>query len=350
MLAGKAAVDTPADIMLIDVNNLLYAAMYTPLGTLQYEGFPTGGILGTLNSIFARMADRPGAIPVVLWDCKAQWRYDLLPEYKGSRFASPEKQAVRESARRQSPIVRIILSDLGIPQVACGGSEADDLAGVICRNIDPSWTIELVSGDTDWWQSLAPNVTWYSNVNKIGLTLERLSDPESGLKDGHFITPAEYLQCKALSGDASDEIPGIDKVGLRTAAKIIRANGGDIRNFWSGVAAGTVTPKGVIETRVASAESQALFERNIRLMDWSLAPEIDAGFLAVTAGKPDWVAVNQAAEEFGLKKVRSRAETALKPWTTGWGDALWAVDAALNYRVCQQNPKPGRVHGGVPPL
>jgi DNA polymerase-1 len=340
--AGPVGVDTPADILLMDVNNFLYAAMYTPLGNLQFEGFPTGGIHGTLNSIFARMADRPGALPVVLWDCKAQWRYELLPDYKGSRFATPEKQAIRESARMQAPIVRMILSALGIPQVTCGGAEADDLAGVICRHIDPSWYIELNSGDTDWWQALAANVSWYSNVHKMSLSLERFSDPEAKLKDGHFITTAEYLQCKALSGDTSDEIPGIEGVGLRTAAKIIRAHGGDIRNLWSGIAAGEVRPKGVIEARVATAEAQAMFERNIKLMDWSLAPEIDVSCLALTAGRPDWSILTQAADDFGLKKVRSRAEAALKPWSAGWGEALWAVDGALNYTLCQQNPKPGQ--------
>lgn len=339
---SKSRIDTPADIMLIDANALGYAAMYTPLGQLEHQGFPTGGMHGLLNSIFARMSDRPSAVPVVLWDSKAQWRYDLLPEYKGTRFATPEKQAIRESYRMQTPVVRIILTALGIPQVACGGAEADDLAGVICRHIDPSWAVEMVTGDTDWWQALAPNASWFSPVHKMSVTIESLSDPETGLKDGHFLSTTEYLQCKALTGDSSDEIPGIEKIGMRTAAKTIRASGGDIRNFWAGVASGDIQPKGVIAERLASAESQALFERNIKLMDWSLAPEIDPGLLAVTAGKPDWQTLSQTAEDFGLKKVHSRAMEALKPWAGGWGDGLWAVDAALNYRMCQQNPRHGQ--------
>lgn len=329
----------PTDILLLDVNALGYASMYSPLGQLQYQGFPTGGIHGAINSIFARMADRPGAMPVALWDSHAQWRVDLLPEYKGSRFLDPNKAAVRDSYRMQTPIIRMLLSAMGIPQVTCGGSEADDLAGLLCRNLDPSWQIELVTGDTDWWQALAPNINWYSPVNKKLVSLATLTNPENDLKDGHFLSTGEYLQCKALSGDDSDEIPGIDGVGLKTAAKIIRSYGGDIRLLWSGVESGSIKPKGVIAERVASAESRALFERNIRLMDWNLAPAPTMRNMSLTSGRPDWAQIKEVANDFGLAKLAGRSDKAIGPWEKSWGEALPAVDSALHAWICQPHVK-----------
>ena len=56
------------DILLVDINGLGYASMYTQLGKLEHDGFPTGSILGAINTIFAHMAQRLGAVPIVLWD------------------------------------------------------------------------------------------------------------------------------------------------------------------------------------------------------------------------------------------------------------------------------------------
>lgn len=324
------------DILLIDINGLGYAAMYSPLANLEHNGFETGGIHGAINSLFARMAQRPGAVPFVLWDNHAQWRYDALPDYKGSRKGDDgsEKRRIRDSYKKQMPCIQMMLSVMGIPQISCAATEADDLAGIICRQMDPSWKIELTSKDTDWWQALDERTVWYSPLSKKELSLSRLSDPKNEMKDGHFLSTDEYLEAKALSGDASDEIPGINGVGLLTATKIIRKYGVGIKDFWRLVDAGEVTPKGVVETRVASLESREIFERNVYLMDWRRAPEPDLSNLALTAGHCDFDVLEIEANELGLKKVLSRAKEALAPWRKGWGPAIGAVDAALNHRMC----------------
>lgn len=331
------------DILLIDVSGLAYAAMYTPIGKLEFNGMSTGAIHGALNSIFTRMAARPDAVPVVLWDARAEWRYGLLPEYKESRSGEvdSEKRRLRESVRAQVPHIQLLLSIMGIPQIRCAGAEADDLSGVLCRHLDPSWSIELTTRDTDWWQGLDARTVWYSPVHRKGLTLAGLSDPENDMKDGHFLTTDEYLEAKALAGDSSDEIPGIDGVGLATAVKIIRKHGVSICDFWSKVDAGTVKPKGVIEERVADVATRAVFARNLKLMDWRLAPKLDLSLLAFTAGECDFDALEDQAAEYGLKKVPSTARTALKRWKAGWGAAVAAIDSAMHGELCLPviNPK-----------
>lgn len=333
------------DLSLIDINGLGYAAMYIPaLSRLEVNGFSTGAIHGAMTSLFSNMARNPDAVPFVLWDCRATWRHESLPEYKGNRSNNPDKIAIRESYRKQVPIIQLLLGALGIPQISCGEAEADDVAGAICRNIHPSWLIELTSKDTDWFQSIAPNVVWHSPFLKRTVDLTLLANPDNGLSDGHFFTPREYLHAKALAGDDSDCIPGIDGVGLATAVKIMRQHDGTIEGFWRDADEGRIKPKGVIKERLASTHSRDIYARNLKLMDWGRSPPMQTNLLSLTAGSPDWLEVQSITEEFGLKKAFTQARESMKPWQSrGWGQALWAVDAALNNQLCQQLVNPNAI-------
>lgn len=339
-LGMPAATPMKPDLLLVDINGMGYAAMYTPMGRLSHNGFPTGGIHGAMTSLLARMTHHPGAAPFVLWDRRATWRHEALPEYKANRAATPEKQEIRATYRMQTPIIQLLLNALGIPQISCGEAEADDLAGFICRGIDPSWMIEMDSRDTDWYQGIADNINWYSPLTKRHVTLSVLADPDNGLTDGHFLSTWEYLQAKALAGDTSDDIPGLDKIGLKTACKVMREHGATIQDFWRKVDDGSFVPKGVILQRLASTEARAVYERNIRLMDWRQGPPLRTNELALTAGTPDWAQAKEIAAEYGLAKVLSFARTVLKPWEqSGWGRGLDAVHASLYPEHCLPVPK-----------
>lgn len=231
---------------------------------------------------------------------------------------------------------------MGVPQLSCHDAEADDLAGIIMRHMPISWLIEMLTRDTDWAQSLDHRSTWLSPFNENPISLQDLSDPEKTLKDGPFASPWIYLQSKALAGDKSDDIPGVDGVGLKTANKHIMGQGnGEIREFWRRVDAGEVKPKGVILERLASQESREMFERNLKMMDWRCAPPVEMAKISLTAGKPDWTLVKLLCEQFGLDKLVSRLQTAMKPWEQGWGVALDAIDSAVNHHICQPVHKPG---------
>lgn len=323
------------DIMLFDMNSMGYAAMYTSVGNMKAGDMPTGAMHGLISSIFTRMKAHPNALPVGLWDRKAYWRHDLYPNYKANRTDTEEKRDIRNRYRQQTPHIQELLMAMGIPQVTCGNAEADDLGGVISRNIDPSWIVEMNTGDTDWWQGLTDNCYWFSNAHKRTLTLAGLTDPNTDMKTGHFVSADEYLQAKALAGDDSDDIDGVEKVGLATAVKYIRAHEGDIHNFWDKVDRGILDPKGIIEKRMATDETRQLFVRNSKLMDWRLAPPLQTDHLALTAGKPDWDTIRHITDEFRLKRIFENTKPALAQWTSGWRPALDAIDAALNPHICQ---------------
>ena len=260
-----------------------------------------------------------------------------MPEYKASRSATPEKQELRARYKQQLPVTQMILSAMGIPQISCGESEADDLAGHICREIDESWRVECLSRDTDWWQALKANVSWFPTDYEAPVFLADLQNAEHRVakKDGYFLSADEYLECKALAGDSSDEIPGLDGVGMKTAAKIIRKHGQSIHDFWRLVDDGSLKPKGKTEEMVASQASRDVFARNHRMMDWRQAPQIRRDLLAIVAGKTDWDELKGLTTDFGLSKVYRDSESLLAKWQGGWGNGFEAVYCALHNDLCQ---------------
>lgn len=312
------------DLLLVDINGLGYAAMYQPnLARLSHKGMPTAALHGALVSLFSRMAEYPQAVPVVVWDGHARWRKEFYPEYKSNRSDTPEKLEIRANYAKQVPYLQLMLMQLGIPQIRAPYAEADDIAGVICRNMAPCRQIQQVTRDTDWWQGLASNITWYSPLSKREITLEELANPENGLSDGYFLSPEEYIHCKALAGDSSDCIAGVEKVGLKTAAKHLRQFG-SMQALWERYDAGERF-KGATLEKLVSPETRELYARNLRLMDWRLAPELDTSELAAFFLEPDFADFSATAEDFGLTRMAMQAQKHLpyrEDWAPVWKEVL----------------------------
>ena len=291
-------------ILLIDGNHLGYASMYSSaLGSLQHEGFPTGGMIGLIQSVIRISARFPRAVPVVLWDGHAAWRKELCPEYKENRQDKPEKVAVSESWHRQQPHAAHLLLQMGVLQLRAPEAEADDLAGILTR--DPSsfrdfgiGRITLVSGDTDWWQALSDRVDWFNPITDKSVTLADLQT--EAVKHGPFSGTDEYLLAKAIAGDISDNIPGVPGVGITTAREFLQRFGG-LDGIAEAVASGAVTGK----RAAAIVEHRETIERNRRIMDWRLAPLPNGGFSYVRLSfEPD--ACQELCSTFGLQRLSSR--------------------------------------------
>lgn len=158
----------------------------------------------------------PNSTPIVLWDSHCQWRYDLLPEYKGKRDATPELKAMRAEYRTQRPFIQDMLSHMGVMQWTVDNYEADDLAGFLARKVlTIGGKLILVTGDKDWLQLVSGNVLWYSPVEKIIVGVKNFHQ-YTGYRDG-----VSFLQGKALQGDNSDNISSVGGLGKETAPKIL---------------------------------------------------------------------------------------------------------------------------------
>jgi 5'-3' exonuclease len=287
-------------LLLIDINILGIGSMREyEFQYRMHRGKATGAIHGTFSKLSRLLDAHASKVPVILWDDRCQWREKILPQYKRHRWNTPEQQEFLKSYLAQAEVTRTLLAHLGVPQMACPNFEADDLAGLICRYSDPSWPITLATTDTDWYQALRPNVEWYSSRNGYVVTEADLGNTDL-VKDGPFLSTDHYIQAKALAGDSSDGIPGVNGVGLKTAARIIQEHG-SLEALWAKHDAGEPL-KGVALQRAAGHDYREIYYRNLRLIDWRLAPRLHRNF-QVEYERPSTAAFKALCEKWGLDGI-----------------------------------------------
>ena len=250
----------PKTTIIIDGNSLGYAAHYATkltAGELQ-----TQAIFGFVKAIRELRVTRPDASLLVLWDGKASWRFNLLPEYKSNRDNDPKKVAIKEAYTQQTPYIKDALDYLGIRQMRALTHEADDMAGYLVPLLSqkPDTEIELISGDHDWIQLIRKNVIWRDHRDEAKvITMANLYD-KTGYK-----SPLAFLEGKCLQGDSSDCISGVGGIGEKGAPDFL-AEFGSVRNFWKKCDSGEYTPTRKALIKLASPEGRAIFGRNLRMM------------------------------------------------------------------------------------
>ena len=285
-------------LLLIDINVLGIGSMreYEYKGW-SHAGRETSAIHGAFTKLAKLLRTHADKVPIVLWDDRCRWREAILPQYKRHRWDTPEQQAFLESYLFQAEIIRAQLSHLGIPQAFCPDFEADDMVGLICRGLDADWRITLATTDTDWYQALQENVVWESTRTGQVITAADLGNTDR-IKDGPFTSTEHFVQAKALAGDPSDGIPGVKGVGLKTAARIIKEHG-TIEALWAKHDASEPL-KGVVLQRTAGPEYRDTYYRNLKLVDWRLAPPLDRNF-QLELDRPDTDALNRLCAQWGLE-------------------------------------------------
>jgi 5'-3' exonuclease len=223
-----------------------------------------------------------------------------------------------------------MLMEMGLPFLAHRDTEADDLAGLLCR-ILPDMPIVLATTDSDWAQALCPTVIWHNTRTNLVTTVDMLKTAE--FKDGPFASPEQYLAAKCLAGDTSDEIEGISGVGLKTAVSFMQKFDGNIESVWAAADSG-VPMSGLRLQASCTPEARAVYARNRKLMDWAMA-ELPLE-VSITKLSPDPMAVAELTTEFGLNSVaKVMPEQLANIWKrqADWTKAVSFIHGALNARV-----------------
>jgi 5'-3' exonuclease len=195
---------------------------------LNNGSIDTQAIFGSLNTIRDLTIKFKG-IPSVIWDGRAQWRYDLYPDYKAKRNLDPNKtpkpyeiaaQKAKESYRQQRPHIVEGLSLLGVRQILPKDDEADDIAGYLAGDMSAKGKkVVVVSRDHDWLQLVSKSVDWYNPVEKELVTAATFQE-YTGYED-----PMQFVYEKALVGDTSDCINGVQGIGPKCAPALIKHYG-----------------------------------------------------------------------------------------------------------------------------
>ena len=195
-------------IILVDGSSYLYRAYHAlpPLTTSKNQ--PTGAIKGVISMIKRVLIDHPDSPLAVVFDAKGKtFRHDMYSEYKANRPPMPE-----DLVQQIEPIHRII-SLMGIKLIMISGVEADDVIGTLAEQARQKKLNTVIStGDKDMTQLVCDNVSVVNTMS--GELLD-----ENGVMKKFGVGPELITDYLALIGDKSDNVPGVDKVGPKTAVK-----------------------------------------------------------------------------------------------------------------------------------
>ena len=204
-------------LLAVDGNSILNRAFYgvRPLSTA--DGLPTNAVYGTINIINRHFEELQPDYFVVAFDMKAPtFRHKAYTEYKANRHGMPEELAV------QRPYAVECLAALGAHCVEKEGFEADDILGTLAAmgEAEGDTEVYILTGDRDSLQLITDKtrVILATNTDPI------LFDTEA-FREKYGVLPSQYVDVKALMGDASDNIPGVKGIGEKTAFKLISEYG-----------------------------------------------------------------------------------------------------------------------------
>ena len=196
------------DLVLIDGSSYLYRAFHALPSLTNSQGEPTGALHGVLTMILKLLREEQPAHVAVVFDAPGKtFRDELFAEYKATRPPMPD-----ELRAQVQPILDAVEA-MGLPLLQVGGVEADDVIGTLCAEAGKAGLNVLVStGDKDLAQLVTDKVTLINTMNDSRLDRD-------GVKAKFDVYPEQFIDYLALVGDSSDNIPGVPKVGPKTAAK-----------------------------------------------------------------------------------------------------------------------------------
>lgn len=236
--------DTP--IYLMDASAFIHRAFHAIRNLTTKDGRPTGAVYGFTATVLKILKERRPDYMAVVFDSRVSGkRHEMYPQYKANRGPMDA-----DLVAQQAPI-REIVKTLGLFSVEEPGFEADDLIAVAARRFaGEGRQVIIVSGDKDFYQLLSDQISMYDPDPKKDSALTR-----EAFRERYGLESASFLDMQALMGDSSDNIPGVPKVGEKTAQKLV-ARFGSLDNIYARL--DEVTPEKLRENLAANRESAYL--------------------------------------------------------------------------------------------
>ena len=203
-------------LVLIDGHSILNRAFYGVPELTNSEGLHTNAVYGFLNIMFKILDEEKPDYLTVAFDLSAPtFRHKMYGGYKGTRKPMPHELV------EQVPLIKEALTDMNVCVVTKEGYEADDILGTLAKRAEAEgMMVSVVSGDRDLLQLATDNIKIRIPKTKKGTT--EIEDYNTAqVVETYGVTPVEFIDMKALMGDASDNIPGVPGIGEKTAGAII---------------------------------------------------------------------------------------------------------------------------------
>ena len=205
-MSEERSIETP--LILVDGSSYLYRAYHALPPLMSSKNQPTGAIRGVISMVKKILIDHPNSPLAVIFDAKGKtFRHEMYKEYKANRPPMPE-----DLVEQIEPINQIIEA-LGIKLLSIQGVEADDVIGTLAQEASEAGIDTVIStGDKDMTQLVNKHIKVVNTMNS------ELLD-EKGVEKKFGVRPELIIDYLALVGDSSDNVPGVEKVGPKTAVK-----------------------------------------------------------------------------------------------------------------------------------
>ena len=299
--------------MLLDTASLYFRAFHGVPDTVRSpDGTPVNAVRGLLDMIARLVGEFAPTDLVACWDddWRPQWRVDLIPSYKAHRVASTSAsgsvETVPDLLEAQVPIIREVLTRLGIPVVGAAGYEADDVIGTLASRA--RIPVDIITGDRDLFQLVDDARSVRVVYTGRGMSnLELLT--QAAVEKKYGVTPQQYVDFAVLRGDPSDGLPGVAGVGEKTAVVLLTSFGS-----LAGIIAAADDPDSpigaAVRTRLTAARDYLAVAPTVvevaRTLDLG---EHDGRITAITPQRA--AALDELDETWGLGSPLKRARKAL---------------------------------------
>lgn len=279
-------------LMLIDGPSLVYRGYFALPPLTQSDGTLVNAVFGFLQIVLRGMQDLKPDYAIVSFDIgRPQFRFDLHSEYKAGRPSMPD------DLRTQFPIVREIVTMLGMPIIELEGFEADDVIGSLTKQATSADVdTYIVSGDLDGLQLVDDHVRLLTT--RMGVASTVIYDPAK-VMDRYGLRPDQMLDYKALKGDTSDNIPGIPGVGEKTASQLLQQFG-----TLDGIYDHVDEVKGKLRERLVEHRESAFMSREVGRIVCDLPVELQLE--EARTGRYDRRAVAQRFRELEFRSLIDR--------------------------------------------
>ena len=312
-------------LYLIDGSSYIYRAFYAIAHLSNSKGMPTQAIYGFVQMVNKVLEEQEPQYLALVFDAKGPtFRHEIFPDYKANRPPMPEALQV------QIPYIKEVSRAYGFPILEKEGLEADDLIGTLALEAEKKgFEVVIVSGDKDLMQLISKKVWMWDTLKDQVFDLK-------AVKERFGTTPDHVPDVMGLSGDSSDNIPGVPGVGEKTAVKLIQAHGSleklleDLPNV--------APPK--MREKITAFQEQARLSRRLATIDTGVP--LDLSLEELKPGPAD------------LEKLKALfTELEFKKFLDGLGEVAEVRDHPRDYRgvfdrkdldrIIQEIKKAGRV-------
>jgi DNA polymerase-1 len=201
-------------VYLIDGSAYIHRAYHAIQGLATSQGLPSNAVFGFTRMLIKLMQDRRPQYAAMFFDARGPtFRHRIFADYKANRPPMPEELAV------QIPYIKEVTAAYRLPVFEMAGYEADDLIGTLARRLeDQGRPVVMVTGDKDFVQLLSERVSIWDPMKDAETDLARIRETMG-------VDPRQVADVMGLSGDATDNIPGVPGIGPKTALDLIRTFG-----------------------------------------------------------------------------------------------------------------------------